>query len=145
MGDSLIAPGTLPKFRYEAHAFVAERLHRIEVTGPISLVERGALYEQTLALTETHRYFCVLNNMGRHENKFSLDDMRYLDSIMIDSGITEFYGVTISHDPAYTGIVELASASAQSLALKNDLWTTPDPIEAELFIMRQLAQAQAGN
>lgn len=97
------------------------------------------MYEQTLALTETHRYFCVLNNMGRHENKFSLDDMRYLDSIMIDSGITEFYGVTISHDPAYTGIIELASASAQSLALKNDLWTTPDPIEAELFIMRKLA------
>lgn len=138
----LVEAGTLKSYDYATYLYGRHVLHRITVTGPISLKERIPLYERTLKLTPEDAYFCIVDNNARHENQFSFDDIKYLDDLLIKSGIRVFYGVTITQDSAYEKMVDLANTNAELNALKGQLYTTADENEAEAFILSKLRPMQ---
>lgn len=135
----VIASGQLPSCEFQSIAHGDEILHRIRVTGKIDLERRLPLYHRTLAVNRTSNYFCILDNSGGHENVLSYPDMVILDEILVEGGIRTFYGVTVTHDSSYSGIVKLASYSAEASRLQTELVATNDPAEAERFIQEKLA------
>ena len=138
MQGKVVASGRLPSYDYQSVEYAGEIVHRITVKGPIDLEHRLPLYQETLAINQTSNYFCILDNSDGHENTLSRSDMVLLDSILVEGGIKNFYGVTITTDPSYAGIVKLAGYSAEASRLNAEMLATPDPAEAERFILEKL-------
>lgn len=138
MKGIVVASGQLPSFEFQSIAYGDEILHRVRVTGKIDLQRRLPIYHRTLAVNRTCNYFCILDNSDGHENALSLSDIVLLDEILIEGGIETFYGVTITRDPGYSGIVRLANCSAEASGLKVELMATDDPAKAEHFIREKL-------
>jgi len=138
MDGTVVASGTLPSFIYESVKFGDSVLHRIEVTGPINLAVRIPLYKKTLETAHSSDYFCILDNRAGYENTFSYADMAELDTMLIQAGIRNFYGATVSTDPYYTALVKLAQSNMELSELGGELLATNDYEEAEEFIMARL-------
>ncbi len=136
--QEIVARETLPSYELVSVRHGDEVVHRITVTGPISLERRLPLYEATLAINRSSNYFCILDNSGGHENDLSFRDMQLLDQKLLDGGIRCFYGATITDDKAYAQIVELASATMSALKLTGKILSTGDRATAEQFIAEKL-------
>lgn len=140
MAATRIASGSVPSFDYETFRVGREFLHRVRITGPVTVAERIPLYRLTLDLTKSAAYFCILDNSGRHENTLTHADMQLLDRMVLDAGITEFYGATVTFDPTYPRIVKLAQLTTEIVGLTGELIATDDPAEAERFIFAKIDQ-----
>ena len=113
-------------------------LFLVKVTDSIGRKKREILYSRILKINQSNRIFCILDNSDEFENTLTLDDISYFDNLMMRSGITEFYGATITNDPAYGSVVNLANASANLTQLKVELISTATLEEAEAFIKSKL-------
>lgn len=142
MTAAKIASGSVPGFEYETFRYGQEFLHRVRITGPVTVAERIPLYRVTLDLTASSGYFCILDNRGRYENTLTHEDMQLLDRMALDAGITEFYGATVTFDPTYPHIVQLAQMNTEIVGLAGELIATDDPREAERFIFAKIDQYQ---
>ncbi|WP_416896669.1 MAG: hypothetical protein ACMVY4_14180 [Minwuia sp.] len=87
-----------------------------------------------MRINETDKIFCVLDNRSNHENRFSIEDIKFVGEMVANAGIRHFYGATVTPDTAYNGIVKLASANLGRLNLEGELIATDDYDEAELFV-----------
>lgn len=140
MAATRIASGSVPGFDYETFRYGQEFLHRVRITGPVTVTERIPVYRQTLDLTESSAYFCILDNSGRYANTLTHEDMQLLDRMVLDAGITEFYGATVTFDPTYPHIVQLAQLNTEIIGLAGELLATEDMTEAEQFIFSKIDQ-----
>ena len=138
MDGEIVASGTLPSYTFESTKYGEELVHRIKVTGPIDLKKRITLYNETLKLSMSTNYYCILDNRDGHENIFSLSDMEVLDLILVDAGITAFFGATITTDNSYAILVKLADNSFKKSNLEGELISTVSSDEAEKFIAAKL-------
>jgi len=138
MAATRIASGSVPGFEYETIRYGQELLHRVRITGPVTVIERIPVYRLTLEQTKSTAYFCILDNSGRHENILTYEDMQLLDRMVIDAGITHFYGATVTFDPTYSRLVELARSNAEIAGLTAELFATNDPLAAERFILEKI-------
>lgn len=143
---NIVATGTLPSYEFVSARHGVETVHRVKVTGPISLKRRLPLYDATLALTVSSTYFCILDNSGGHENDFPYADIVVFEQKLIDAGIDCFFGATITDDLAYPKIIELVNVSMSARKIGGEVMATEDPETAERFIAEKLLQvANAGN
>ena len=141
-GERPIQNGILPSYRYASYRVGQQILHRIKVTGPIGRAERLPLYAALLKINESDRFFCILDNSANFENIFSIDDIRLMARIVKDAGIVHFYGVTVTPDPAYVGVVRLAEANMEVFELDGELFTTATMKEAEQFIEERMGELE---
>ncbi len=141
MKGELVESRSLPSYELSTYQHRDERLHRIRVTDAISLNERITLYINVLELNTTRTIFCILDNSAGHENNFSYQDIKFLDGMLIDYGITHFYGATITYDQNYPALVKVANANAAESGMQCDLIATSDPAVAETFILGKLESA----
>lgn len=101
------------------------------------------MYEETLKVSRSARYFCILDNSAKHENEFAYDDIRMLAEWLAREGVTTFYGVTITSDPGYPKLVQIVTAVLQIVDIDGTVMTTSDPADAEAFIQEKLALVAA--
>jgi hypothetical protein len=140
MAVTKIASGSVPGCEYETYRHGQEFLHRVKITGPVTVTERIPLYRLTLDQTDSTAYFCILDNSGRYDNSLTHADMQLLDRMAINAGISHFYGATVTFDPTYPRIVKLARLNAEIAGLTGELLATGDPTEAEHFILTKIEQ-----
>lgn len=140
----LIGDGSMAGFVFASYRHGPHVVHRISVVGPVGLKERIPLYRATLALTPADTYFCILDNSARYYNSLSFEDIKLLDTLLMDAGIATFYGATITLDAGYREIVELAKANVTNVGLNGKLMTTAIPEEAEAFIAEMIANTDSG-
>jgi len=144
----IVATGTLPGYEYVSIRHGAEVIHRIKVTGRITLKQRLPLYDATLAINPSSTYLCILDNSGDHENDLTFADMQVLDQQLVDARIGCFYGATITADRGYPMIIDLANASMSAMNIKGEVMSTDDPEVAERFLaerMRLLSDEPSGS
>lgn len=141
----IVATGTMPNYEFVTVRCGAEVVHKITVTGPISLNQRLPLYEATLATNPSSTYFCILDNSSGHENNLSFGDIQVLDRKLLDAGIISFYGATITEDAAYPGIVQLANVNMTVANLQGEVLAAGDMDEAERFIAEKLRLVAEGH
>ena len=140
MEGTLVLSGAIESFKYSSFQYGSEVLHRIKVVGPISLKERIPLYNLTLTVNTSSTYFCILDNTGGYENVLTFDDIKYLDKLIIESGISAFYGATVTKGEGYSSLVNLANANVHSLNLDGELVATDTVSKAEEFIFAKIKQ-----
>jgi len=142
MSSKVIATLSVPGFEVESWLMNGEILHRIRIVGRVGLKERLPMYQSTLEINRAHgkmTYFCVLDNQDRHENTMSFEDIKQLDQMLLENGVTEFFGATITTDVAYASLVSLADASSKAADIGGELMATSVPAEAEVFILEKIA------
>jgi len=140
-GVELLFEGDLPSYHLRSLRLEGKVLHDITVTGPISLAQRFPLYRKTVGINGPGQFFCILDNRAGHENRFSFDDIQKLDSYLLENGITEFYGVTVTRDDAYPAIVGVARANMEGRGLTGELHATTRRGEAEGFILEKMRRS----
>lgn len=134
----IVTTGKLPSYEFVSIRYGSEIVHRITVTGPISMKRRLPLYDATLAVNTSSTYFCILDNSGGHENDFTYSDMMLIEQKFIDAGIDCCFGATITDDVAYPKIVELVNLSMSAMKIGGKVMATGDTAEAEQFIVEKL-------
>lgn len=139
----VIHRGAMKSYRYTTYLVNGFHFHDIEVVGPIDLETRIPLYRATARHSLPPHYFCIIDNSAGHENIVTLDDLKQLDEILSNAGIRFYYGASITIDPGYHGIVNLAHENLQSLGIKNELIQTYNRGAAEAFIKAKIDAAAA--
>lgn len=138
---AIIGSGTISNFEYITYEIGYERLHQIQIIGKVGRCERIGLYNELLSLNKSNSFFCILDNRGNFENILSFDDIKYLDSILIDAGIKYFYGATVTNDTAYPLVVKMAEGNAVLNDLDGEIIATDSISEAEEFIADKITMA----
>ncbi len=131
----------IPSYEFVSVPVGPEVVHRIRVTGPIDLARRLPLYDATLAVNPSSRYFCVLDNRGGFENNLTYADIKRLDEKLVEAGIACFYGATVTVDRGYQQIVDIANVNIGVAGLRGELLSTSDMETAEQFIADKLRQS----
>jgi hypothetical protein len=140
MLDSMqtIYSGDVSNFHLVTKRYGNEILHLLEIIGPVGFEERNLVYQKTLELNQTDKYFCVLSNLDRHANNLSFHDITVLDRLLEDGGIKLFYGATVSVDVGYSSVVKLANVNMEQTGLDGECISTGEMESAEEFIIDRL-------
>lgn len=139
----IVASGELSGFRFRTERMGQEVLHRITVTGPINLKLRIPLYKATLAANPSANYFCILDNRAGFENVFAYEDIVYLANLVLQAGIRRLYAATVTNDPEYAKLVELANVVVGTSPLEGALLATGEIAEAEASVRCQMQPQEA--
>lgn len=145
MKEILIATHQLPGYTVSTFQRGTERLHRVQVTGPISINERINLYVKILSTMASNNFYCIVDNSTGYENNFSYQDMKLLDDMLIEYGVKNFYGATITPDRHYHILVDVANQHANNIGLNCELISTDNHEEAEKFIDKHIQQQSGKN
>ncbi|MDF1731146.1 MAG: hypothetical protein P1U49_06545 [Minwuia sp.] len=138
-----VASGEFSSFRFRTDRLGQEVLHRITVTGPIDLKLRIPVYKATLAANPSANYFCILDNRAGFENVFAYEDILYLANLVLEAGIRRLYAATVTNDPEYAKLVELANVVVGTSQLEGALLATGKIAEAEAFVRRHMQTQEA--
>ena len=137
-----VAAGSFNNIEYETKESGGEFLHIVTSSGPLSRDERAPVYEETIKLTQSDNYFCILDNRKSKGNLVSMADMSYFGDLLLKKGIKRFFYAVVTHDPAYDNMIKLIKAVAvtknlaiDAINLEIEAIATPDFEEAEAFIL----------
>lgn len=141
LGGTLIEQGTVASYEYNVIELSGFRYNDTKVIGPINLETRFQLYARTLPHVVAGRYFGILDNRAGFENDFSYDAIKQVDRLLVDNGITHYYGATITKDVGYSKLVKLAQTNMESMGLHGDLIRVPSHAMAVTFMLEKIAEA----
>jgi hypothetical protein len=143
MIEELIASGVIGNCEYRSVVLHGDVLHKFKVIGTFGFEQRLEFYKKTLGLSRSSNYFCILDNRNRHENTLTHEEMDYFTRMILNAGVTHFYGVTVTTDRSYAKLVTLANAVSNANGLQAELFTTSSYPEAEKLIIDKMKSAAA--
>ena len=133
-----VASGSFTNIRYETKEYGGEFLHIVTQDGPLNRESRRPVFEETLALTKSGNYFCILDNRRGKEIILSLADMSNYGDMLVSNGINRFFYAVVTFDPAYEKTIKLIKAISMVKALEIEAMSTPDFVTAEKFIQSHI-------
>ncbi|MCC3305492.1 hypothetical protein [Sneathiella sp. HT1-7] len=140
-----IASASFTNIKYETKECCGQYLHVVTQSGSLDREDRAPVYEETLALTKTSNYFCILDNRKAKESLLSMADMSGIGDMLISRGIKRFIYAVVTKDPAYDKIIRLIKAISMTKNLEVEAISTADFATAEKFIlmyMNEYAKAE---
>ena len=135
-----VATGSFTNIKYETKECCGEFLHIVTQSGALDKEDRVPGYEETLALTKSSNYFCILDNRKGKESLLSMADMSNFGDMLVSHGIKRFIYAVITKDPGYDKIIKLIKAISTTKELEFEAISTPDFATAEKFVVTQMCE-----
>lgn len=135
-----VASGSFTNIRYETQEYCGEFLHIVTQDGPLNRDVRRPVFEETLALTKSGNYFCILDNRKGKESILSMADMSGYGDMLVSNGINRFFYAVVTFDPGYEKTIKLIKAISMVKELEIEAISTTDFATAEKFINKHVLE-----
>ena len=140
-----VASGSYMNIEYETKEYGGEYLHVVTQSGSLDREDRVPVYQETLALTKSNNYFCILDNRKGKESLLSMADMSNFGDMLVSHGIENFIYAVVTSDPSYDKIIKLIKAISMTKNLEVEAMSTSNYEEGEKFILSRMKKVIAND